>query len=67
MRLIHVASAIAFALGVAGCAALQEAPPYPTQPVKLIAPYPAGNAADLVGRIVAEKPVSYTHLTLPTN
>ena len=41
--------------GLAGCASVGEAPPYPTRPVKLVVPYPAGNAADLVGRAVAEK------------
>jgi tripartite-type tricarboxylate transporter receptor subunit TctC len=38
-----------------GCAAVQEAPKYPTRPVTVVIPYPAGNAADLVGRAVAEK------------
>src|SRR5262245_17508236 len=28
---------------------------YPARPVKLIVPYPAGAAADLIGRIVAQK------------
>lgn len=48
-------AAAALALGATGCASLQEAPPYPTKPVQVIIPYPAGNAADVVGRIVADK------------
>lgn len=42
-------------LGVAGCAGLQEAPPYPTGPVTLVVPYPVGNAADVFARMLAEK------------
>jgi tripartite-type tricarboxylate transporter receptor subunit TctC len=44
----------------AGAAALPivsriaRAEPYPTRPIALIVPFPAGGAADLVGRIVAE-------------
>jgi tripartite-type tricarboxylate transporter receptor subunit TctC len=34
---------------------MQEAPQYPTKPVQVIVPYPTGNAADVVARIVAEK------------
>lgn len=46
---------VAVAGGMAGCAGIEQAPPYPTRPVKLVVPYPAGNAADLVGRALAEK------------
>lgn len=50
-----VLSVIAMAaLGVAGCASLQEAQ-YPTQPVKVVVPYPQGNIGDTFGRIMAEK------------
>lgn len=55
MKLSRIVSACAVALTVAGCASMQEAQKYPAQPVKVVIPYPAGNAADLVGRVVAEK------------
>jgi tripartite-type tricarboxylate transporter receptor subunit TctC len=55
MRIASIVAACAAALGVAACAAFEQAPQYPTQPVKVIVPYPAGNAADVVARIVAEK------------
>lgn len=55
MQLARLVSACAVALGCAGCATVQEAPQYPTKPVQIVVPYPAGNAADVVGRIVAEK------------
>ncbi|MBK9136505.1 MAG: tripartite tricarboxylate transporter substrate binding protein [Betaproteobacteria bacterium] len=45
----------AAAVGLLGCAGMQEAPKYPTQPVTVVIPYPPGNAADLVGRAMAEK------------
>lgn len=50
-----VLSACAVAIAVAGCAGTQETVNYPAQPVTVVIPYPAGNAADVVGRIVAEK------------
>lgn len=54
-RFVKAASACAIVLGLAGCAGTQEAAKYPAQPVKVVIPYPAGNAADTVGRIVVEK------------
>ena len=44
----------AVALAVAGCASL-ETPKYPTQPVRFVIPYPVGNSADVVSRIVIDK------------
>lgn len=55
MKLTQLVSALAIAAGIAGCAGTQEVAKYPAQPVKVVIPYPAGNAADVVGRIVAEK------------
>ena len=55
MKLSRVVAACASAAAVAGCASLHEAPKFPTQPVTVIIPYPAGNAADVVGRIVVDK------------
>lgn len=54
MRRPFIVAITLAALGMAGCASLQE-PQYPTQPVKLIVPYPPGNVADNFGRIMAEK------------
>ena len=39
---------------------------YPNKPVRLIVDSAAGSANDATARILADKPVSYTHLTLPT-
>ena len=46
----------ALAIAVAASASLAAAQaPYPSRPIRLIVPYPAGGPADLLGRIVAEK------------
>lgn len=55
MNLLRIASSVALALGLVSCASLQEAPKFPTQPVKVIVPYPKGNTADTFGRIMADK------------
>lgn len=55
MRFLNFASVAVAVLAISSCANVEQAPPYPVQPVKLVVPYPAGNAADLVGRIVADK------------
>lgn len=58
MKFANALSACALAVGIAaitGCAGLEQAPPYPARPVKLVVPYPVGNAGDVVGRLVAEK------------
>lgn len=55
MKLSRAISALLVVLGVAGCAGTQETPHYPTQPVKIVVPYPEGNTADVFGRIVAGK------------
>ncbi|MBL8488577.1 MAG: hypothetical protein JNK22_15965 [Rhodocyclaceae bacterium] len=54
MRIASLVSACAVAMGIGGCATVQETP-YPVQPVKLVVPYPVGNAGDLMGRALAEK------------
>lgn len=55
MRLSNAFAIFVAALSLNGCAGLREAPPYPTQPVKIVVPYPEGNAADTFGRAVAGK------------
>ena len=54
MRIATLVSACALAFGVGGCATVEQTP-YPVQPVKVIVPYPVGNAGDLMGRALAEK------------
>jgi tripartite-type tricarboxylate transporter receptor subunit TctC len=43
------------ALAIAPRAFAQGTPIYPSKPIQLIVPYPAGGAADLTGRLIAEK------------
>jgi tripartite-type tricarboxylate transporter receptor subunit TctC len=47
----HCAAALAFAFA----ATAVSAQPYPTKPVRLVMPYPAGGSTDVVGRLVAER------------
>lgn len=46
---------IAAACGLAGPSPTQAADAFPTQPVKLVIPFPPGGSTDVVGRIVAAK------------
>ncbi len=46
------AAALGLALGASGVATAQE---YPQKPIKLVVPFPAGGAVDIVGRVVAEQ------------
>jgi len=50
-RLLLASLAIAAILGNAGTAATQT---YPSRPITMVVPYPAGGSADVFGRIVAE-------------
>jgi tripartite-type tricarboxylate transporter receptor subunit TctC len=47
----------ALALGLLGVSSstLAQSTPYPSRPIKIVVPYPAGGPADLLARIVAEK------------
>jgi tripartite-type tricarboxylate transporter receptor subunit TctC len=47
------ASTLALTLGLAGTVAAQDA--YPSKPVTLIVPYPAGGANDMLGRLIGQK------------
>ena len=49
--MIRRIAAVLFALALAGLAHAQQ---YPTKPVKIIVPFPAGQATDLAARIIAE-------------
>lgn len=55
----HSARAISLLmLGVflaAACTTIAHAQAYPTRPVRLIMPYPAGGGSDVVGRLVAQR------------
>jgi tripartite-type tricarboxylate transporter receptor subunit TctC len=52
---IRHALAAALALFAAGGAAAQDASAYPSQPLRIIVPYPPGGATDTLARIVATK------------
>ncbi|MBN8441133.1 MAG: hypothetical protein J0M28_05435 [Thauera sp.] len=55
MKVSGIAAACVVALSVAGCASVGDEAKFPAKPVKIVIPYPAGNAADVVGRIVVDK------------
>ncbi|MEK6593291.1 MAG: tripartite tricarboxylate transporter substrate binding protein, partial [Pseudomonadota bacterium] len=54
MRKLLRCSALAFAVILAspGVASSQ---PYPTKPVRVVIPWPAGGSVDIVGRVVMQK------------
>ena len=52
MRSIAVCAAVAAALVAAPAARAQS---FPTKPIRIIAPYTAGGAADLLSRVLCEK------------
>ena len=43
------------ALLAIACATIAHAQTYPTRPIRMIMPYPAGGSGDVVGRLVAQK------------
>lgn len=55
MTLTKLTLTVAAGLLTAACATSPEPPKYPVQPVKVVIPYPAGNAADIVGRALVDK------------
>ena len=61
---IRRAFAVALALLAAGGAAGQDASTYPSQPLRIIVPYPAGGATDTLARIVATKLQESWHQTV---
>jgi len=58
------AAALALALFAAGGAAAQDASAYPSQPLRIIVPYPPGGATDTLARIVATKLQETWHQTV---
>ena len=47
---------LALALGATGLASAQaQIQPYPSRPIKMVVPYPAGGNADITGRVIAKK------------
>jgi tripartite-type tricarboxylate transporter receptor subunit TctC len=53
--LMPIARAVAIALCAHAGAAMAAADAYPSHPIRLLIPFPAGGAADLIGRTLGEK------------
>ena len=51
----NFAAVVLLALMPFGMAHAQSAADYPTQPVKIIVPFPAGGTSDIMGRLIAEE------------
>ena len=54
-RFCRACCAAALLLVAPHCARGQASPTYPAKPVRMIVPFPAGGATDIVGRLVAQK------------
>ncbi len=56
-RTALAAAALALTLGatLGGSAALAQSAPFPSQTIKIIVPYPAGGATDILARMMAQK------------
>ncbi len=52
MRTLRVVATLVAVLGLTGAALAQS---YPTRPITLVVPYPAGGPTDVVGRVIAER------------
>ena len=52
MRLFTRLAALGAALVISGAASAQQ---YPTKPVKILIPFPAGGVTDIAGRLIAQK------------
>jgi tripartite-type tricarboxylate transporter receptor subunit TctC len=53
--MLRTAACVLLAMIVAACAAPASAQSYPTRPVKIIVPFPAGGPLDLLGRAMGDK------------
>ena len=49
------------------CPEIVFADDYPSKPIHVLTTSSAGGISDIFMRVLGEEPVSYTHLTLPTN
>ena len=54
MKLRFFLTALALMLAIGGAAAQSRSAQWPTKPIKLIVPFPAGSSTDVVARIVAQ-------------
>lgn len=55
MKTMRRAVVAALALGLAGVGSWAQAQAYPTKPVRLIVPFPAGGATDVFARVLSQK------------
>jgi tripartite-type tricarboxylate transporter receptor subunit TctC len=52
MKLVRFLAAFVFVLNLAGAAAAQD---WPTRPIRLVVPFPAGGSADVQSRVIADE------------
>jgi tripartite-type tricarboxylate transporter receptor subunit TctC len=54
---VFISAILAVAIGLCGVARVsaQASPPWPTHPIKIVVPYPAGGPTDVLARLVADR------------
>lgn len=54
-RILVLATTMIAVLGISACSKNEESATWPTKPVRMVIPFPAGGSTDAVGRLIAER------------